>query len=489
MAFSRNSDINPPAGDGAAPVRSARNDGEKNPQGTTAGRPGHTLHKGGLRQRHLTMIALGGIIGASLFVGSGSVIHTAGPAAVLSYALGGVLVIFVMRMLGEMATAKPTLGSFMEYAREALGERAGFIVGWLYWYFWVGVVAFEAVVGGKLLGGWFNAPDWVFALVLMFILTATNLLSARSFGETEFWLASIKVATIIVFLSVGALFVLGLWPGSQLSVANIGQHGFIVNGGFSILQGVVVVIFSYFGAEIVTMAAAESEQPAKAVAKATNTVLWRILLFYVGSVALLLMITPWTEIPSNSSPFAAAFDKFGLPAAGQIMNVVVLTAALSVLNSGLYTASRMLFALANRGWAPGWARDCNSRGVPWKAILLSTIVGYVAVAMNYVSPDQVFSFIMNSAGAVALFVYVIIALSQLSLRSRMTDDEKAALGLKMWLHPWLGIITVVGIVVIIFSMSLIESTRTQLWLSLISLGVLLVAYSITQRVRHRRARK
>ncbi len=321
------------------------------------------------------MIALGGIIGASLFVGSGSVIHTAGPAAVLSYALGGVLVIFVMRMLGEMATAKPTLGSFMEYAREALGERAGFVVGWLYWYFWVGVVAFEAVVGGKLLGGWFHAPDWVFALVLMFILTATNLLSARSFGETEFWLASIKVATIIVFLSVGALFVLGLWPGSQLSVANIGKHGFIVNGGFSILQGVVVVIFSYFGAEIVTMAAAESEHPAKAVAKATNTVLWRILLFYVGSVALLLMITRWAEIPSNSSPFAAAFDRIGLPAAEQIMNVVVLTAALSVLNSGLYTASRMLFALANRGWAPSWAKDCNSRGVPWKAILLSTVVG------------------------------------------------------------------------------------------------------------------
>ncbi|MFB7860277.1 amino acid permease [Rhodococcus qingshengii] len=441
------------------------------------------LHKGGLRQRHLTMIALGGIIGASLFVGSGAVIQTVGPAAVLSYALGGLVVIFVMRMLGEMATSKPSLGSFMEYAREALGDRAGFVVGWLYWYFWVGVVAFEAVVGGKLLGGWFNAPDWMFALLLMMLLTATNLLSAKSFGETEFWLASVKVATIIVFLTVGVLFVLGLWPNTSFSVGNIGQGGFVANGGFSVLQGVVIVIFSYFGAEIVTMAAAESKQPAKAVARATNTVVWRILLFYVGSVALLVMITPWREIPSTSSPFAAAFDQFGLPAAEQVVNVVVLTAALSVLNSGLYTSSRMLFALSNRGWAPRWVRDCNTRGVPWKAVLLSTLVGYVAVVMNYVAPDQVFSFIMNSAGAVALFVYIIIALSQLRLRSRMSISERESLGLKMWFHPWLGILVVIGIVVIIFSMGVIESTRPQLLLSLISLAVLVVAYSIVRRIR------
>lgn len=446
---------------------------------------GSRLHKGGLRQRHLTMIALGGIIGASLFVGSGAVIQMAGPAAVLSYALGGLVVIFVMRMLGEMATSRPSLGSFMEYAREALGDRAGFVVGWLYWYFWVGVVAFEAVVGGKLLGGWFNAPDWMFALLLMMLLTATNLFSAKSFGETEFWLASVKVATIVVFLTVGVLFVLGLWPNSSFSVGNIGRDGFVANGGFSVLQGVVVVIFSYFGAEIVTMAAAESKQPAKAVARATNTVVWRILLFYVGSVALLVMITPWREIPSTSSPFAAAFDQFGLPAAEQVVNVVVLTAALSVLNSGLYTSSRMLFALSNRGWAPRWVRDCNTRGVPWKAVLLSTLVGYVAVVMNYVAPDQVFSFIMNSAGAVALFVYIIIALSQLCLRSQMSISERESLGLKMWFHPWLGILVVIGIVVIIFSMGVIESTRPQLLLSLISLAVLVVAYSIVRRILSR----
>ncbi len=256
-----------------------------------------------LRQRHVRMIALGGIIGASLFIGSGAVIHTVGPAAVLSYAIGGLLVVLVMRMLGEMATAAPSLGSFMEYARDSLGGWAGFTIGWLYWYFWVGVVAFEAVAGAKILQGWIpGVPQWVFSLGLMLLLTATNLASARSFGETEFWLASIKVATIVVFLLLGTLFVLGLWPDAHFSVGNIGLDGFVANGPFSVVHGVVIVIFSYFGAEIVTIAAAESDQPETAVRKATSTIVWRVIVFYVGSVALLVMITPWREIRPRRAP-------------------------------------------------------------------------------------------------------------------------------------------------------------------------------------------
>lgn len=443
------------------------------------------LKKGALHSRHLTMIALGGIIGASLFVGSGSVIATAGPAALLSYALGGVLVILVMRMLGEMAVARPALGSFMAYARDALGDRAGFIVGWLYWYFWVGVVAFEAVVGGRIINEWTGGPAWVFALALMLLLTITNLLSVKSFGETEFWLASIKIATIIVFLIVGSLWVLGLLPHSSMSVSNIAYGGFFAKGTFPVLQGVVIVIFAYFGTEIVTMAAAESRQPAKAIARATNTIVWRILLFYVGSIALLLMITPWTEIPTTTSPFAAAFDKFGFPAADTIISAVVLTAALSVLNSGLYTASRMLYALGGTGWAPAWTTDTNRRGVPWKAILFSTIIGYVAIVMNYVSPDKVFAFIMNSAGAVALFVYIIIALSQIRLRTRLTREGKFDSSLKMWLHPWLGIITITGILIVLATMGYLASTRSQLILSLVSVGILVAAYPYARRSRER----
>ncbi|MFC4081998.1 amino acid permease [Amycolatopsis samaneae] len=429
------------------------------------------------------MIALGGIIGASLFIGSGAVIHTVGPAAVLSYAFGGLIVVLVMRMLGEMATAAPALGSFMEYARESLGGWAGFTIGWLYWYFWVGVVAFEAVAGAKILASWVpSVPQWVFSLVLMLLLTATNLASARSFGETEFWLASIKIATIVVFLVIGALFVLGLWPHATFSVGNLARDGFVANGWFAVLHGVVIVIFSYFGTEIVTIAAAESSEPATAVRRATSTIVWRVIIFFVGSVALLVMITPWRDIPSDTSPFAAAFGRFGIPAAETIVSVVVLTAALSVLNSGLYTASRMLFALRRHGWAPRWIADTNSRGVPWKAILVSTVVGYVAVAMNYVSPDKIFYFIINSAGAVAMFVYAIIAGSQLRMRRRLEAEAPEKLKLRMWGYPWLSWLTLAGTLAVVASMLFVDAdARAQLYLSLISLAVILGIYFLQRR--------
>lgn len=441
-----------------------------------------------LKDRHMRMIALGGIIGASLFIGSGAVISTVGPAAVLSYAIGGVIVVLVMRMLGEMAAAAPTLGSFMEYARSSLGNWAGFTVGWLYWYFWVGVVAFESVAGARLLQPLLPAvPQWVLSLALLLLLTATNLISVRSFGEAEFWLASIKVLTIVVFLVVGALFVLGAWPAATFSVPNIARDGFVANGGFSVIHGVVLVIFSYFGTEIVTIVSSETDRPEKAVARATTATVWRVLLFYVGSVALLVMITPWRDIPSDTSPFAAAFDRFGLPAAGVVMNAVVFTAALSVLNSGLYTASRMLFALRERGFAPSWIRDVNSRGVPWKAIVCSTLVGYVAVAMSYVAPDTIFYFIINSAGAVAMFVYALIALSQLRMRRAIEATEPGRLKLRMWLFPYLTWATLVAIVAVVATMAVIPDSRSQLLLSMVSLAAILTIYALFVRPRASRS--
>jgi GABA permease len=435
-----------------------------------------------LRQRHVRMIALGGIVGASLFVGSGSVIHAVGPAAILSYALGGVLVILVMRMLGEMATASPTLGSFMEYARESLGGWAGYTIGWLYWYFWVGVVAFEAVAGAKLLVLWIpEVPQWVFSLVLMLLLTASNLASTRSFGETEFWLSSIKIVTIVVFLAAGSLFVLGIWPQSTLSVGNVALDGFAPNGISAILHGVVLVIFAYVGTEIVTIAAAESADPVKSVVKATSSTVWRVIIFYVGSVTLLVMITPWYDIPTQTSPYAAAFGKMGIPAAMTIINVVVLTTVLSVLNSGLYTASRMLFALQRNGWAPRWIADRNRQGAPWKAILASTTVGYVAVVMSYAAPDAIFDFIINSAGAVGLFVYAIIVGSQLRMRRRLEREAPQRLSLRMWGYPYLSWITLAAILAVVGSMLLVEDARSQLYLSVLSTLVVLSTYLIVRR--------
>ena len=279
----------------------------------THGHPPQSGLQHSLKQRHMTMIALGGVIGAGLFVGSSVVIKSAGPAAVISFLITGVLVILVMRMLGEMAVAMPAVGSFYEYARLAwgdrveLGELAGFLTGWMYWYFWVIVVALEAVAGATLIQFWLpDAPSWIISLIILVLLTLTNLISVKSYGEFEFWFASIKVAAITVFLFLGALFVLGLWPEASFDLSNLTAHGgFAPNGIAPVLTGAVAATGFYFGAEIVTIAAAESAEPERAVAKATNSVITRVLVFYVGSVFLVVAIVPWNS-PTIATPSCIA---------------------------------------------------------------------------------------------------------------------------------------------------------------------------------------
>lgn len=449
------------------------------------------IHKA-LRSRHVTMITLGGIIGASLFVGSGNVIRMVGPAAVLSYLLGGLLVFLAMRMLGEMAAARPVVGSFMEYARVGLGEWAGYFVGWLYWYFWVGVIAFEAVVGGSLLAGWFPAmPVWLGSVILLLIFTGTNLISVRSFGEVEFWLASVKVAVIVAFLAVGTLFAFGLWPGAGFSIPNLWQHGgFAPEGGWAVISGVAVVIFSYFGTEIAVMAAAESEDPAKGIRQATVTVVWRILIFFVGSILLIVTIVPWNQLPDpdEQAPFVYVFDLFGVPGAEMIMSIVIFTAVCSVLNSGLYSAARMFSALAAEGLAPRIVARKSKNGVPVVAVIASTLGGYAAVFVNFLAPESgIFDFIMNSAGLVALFVYVFVAITQMKLRSRMSPEERANLKLKIWLHPWLGILVIVAVAGIVVVMLVSDdASRTQVWTSLVAVAVLAVFWPLVRRNLRRR---
>src|SRR5215213_8492109 len=407
--------------------------------------------KKGLKQRHLTMIAMGGVIGAGLFVGSGTVISGTGPSAFLTYAITGVLIILVMRMLGEMATANPSTGSFADYARTALGGWAGFSVAWLYWYFWVIVIGFEAVAGAKVLQYWIDAPLWLMSLLLMALMTATNLFSVSSFGEFEFWFAGIKVAAIIVFLALGTLFVLGAWPDQSLDFSNLTSHGgFFPLGVGAIFSAIVVVIFSMVGAEIATIAAAESPDPERAIARATNSVVARIAIFYVGSVFLLAAIVPWNSEELAASPYVSAFTAMGLPYADHIMNAVVLTAVLSCLNSGLYTASRMLFVLAGRREAPVALITVNARGVPVWAILTSTVVGFLCVIAAAVSPDTVFLFLLNSSGAIILFVYLLIAVSQLILRRRTPPDR---LRVRMWFFPILTLATIAAMLAVLASMA------------------------------------
>ncbi len=437
----------------------------------------------------MTMIGLGGVIGAGLFVGSGVVIRAAGPAALLSFVITGLLVVLVMRMLGEMAVALPAVGSFYEYARLAfsdrprLGELAGFLSGWMYWYFWVIVVALEAVAGADLVRFWLpNQPAWLISLVLLLSLTVTNLVSVKSFGEFEFWFASIKVTAIVVFLAVAGAYVLGLWPGVAASVANLTAHGgFAPNGILPIMTGAVAVTGFYFGAELVTVAAAEAAEPAKAVAAATNSVITRALLFYVGSILLVVCLVPW-DSPAIAMPYISALSAMRIPAAAQIMNAVILTAVLSALNSGLYASSRMLFALTRRGDAPAGLARLNRNGVPARAILLGTLFGYGAVVMSYVSPDTVFAFLVNSYGTVAIFVYVLIAVSQLRLRARLEREDPARLRVRMWAYPYLTYVAIAGMLGIVLAMGLIPEQRTPLIFGLASLGILLLAFGLRLRL-------
>jgi GABA permease len=440
--------------------------------------------KKGLKQRHLTMIAMGGVIGAGLFVGSGVVFTETGPGAFLTYALCGVIVILVMRMLGEMATANPSTGSFADYARNALGGWAGFSVAWLYWYFWVIIVGFEAVAGAKVMQFWFpGVPLWLFSLLLMSLMTATNLFSVSSFGEFEFWFAGIKVVAIVLFLVLGVLFVLGIWPHKNLDFSNLtSQGGFFPLGTGAIFAAIVVVIFSMTGAEIATIAAAESPDPGRAIAKATNSVIGRIAVFYVGSIFLLAVILPYNSKDLAASPYVAAFQKMGIPFAADLMNAVVLTAVLSCLNSGLYTASRMLFVLSARREAPIGLMRVSRTGVPRAAILVSSVVGFLCVVAAAISPTTVFLFLLNSSGAIILFIYLLIAISQVVLRRRTPQDK---LIVKMWLFPGLSILVILGIAAILVSMAVDPTSRIQIILSGLSVAIVLAVYFATKQIRTR----
>jgi len=421
------------------------------------------------------MIAIAGVIGAGLFVGSGAAIQQAGPGILVAYAAAGVVVILVMRMLGEMAAASPETGSFSAYADRALGRWAGFSIGWLYAWFWIIVLGVEATAGAAIVHRWVPVIDqWVWALLLMVLLTLTNIASVKSFGEFEFWFASIKIAAIVVFLTLGIVAILGFLPGvTAPGLDNLtGRGGFFPNGPGAVLGGVLVVVFSFFGAEIATIAAGESQNPVDAVRKAVRSTVWRILIFYIGSIAIVVTLLPWDSASVAKSPYVAVIERFGIPGAGTIMDVIVLTSVLSCLNSGLYTASRMLFSLSTRGDAPrSWA-TISARGVPRSAVLASTIVGFVTVGLNYLAPDTVFLFLVNTSGAIALFVWLVIAASQLILRRRMGPDATKALTLRMWLFPYLTWFTIISILALLVGMVIIPSTRESLVLSLLLAGLL-----------------
>jgi GABA permease len=441
-----------------------------------------------LKGRHLTMISIGGIIGAGLFVSSSTSILRGGPASFISYAICGLLILLVMRMLGEMATALPEVRSFTEFARAGLGDGAGFVVGWLYWYFWVLVVPVEAIAGAKILGHWLPQLNPLeIGLGLMAIMTAVNLMSARSYAEFEFWFASIKVAAIIVFIVIAASYAFGWTSPHGATFANLTAYGgFTPNGWIAVLAAVPTVFFAMTGAEITTIAAAESAQPGRAVARMGSAVILRILTFYVLSVFLIVSVAPWNTVRSGESPFTLALDTMHVPWAGTIMTVIILTAVLSCLNSAFYVSSRVLFILADRGDAPQIMVKLNKRRVPVGSVLMGAVAGFLGIVAATEAPQAVFDFLVSSSGALVVYVYMAICVAQITLRRRRERAGEPVPPVVMWLFPWLSYAAIAAMGGVLVAMAFTPAMQQDFKTSLVTLVVAIGAYFI-KRARHPRS--
>jgi len=434
----------------------------------------------GLKPRHVTMLSIAGVIGAGLFVGSGHAIAAAGPAVLLAYAAAGALVVLVMRMLGEMAVASPDTGSFSTYADRAIGHWAGFTIGWLYWWFWVLVIPLEANAAATILHAWFPGVDiWAFALIITMLLTVTNLFSVKNYGEFEFWFALLKVVAIIGFIILGVAAIFGFLPNSQVSgVSHIfDTQGFLPNGMGAVLGAILTTMFSFMGTEIVTIAAAESKNPGKQISKATNSVIWRIGLFYLVSIFIVVALVPWNDpVLASVGSYQTVLERMGIPNAKMIVDIVVLVAVTSCLNS-----SRMLFSLGKRGDAPAMATRTNKSGTPYWAVMLSTGAAFLCTFANYVAPAAVFEFLLASSGAIALLVYLVIAISQLRMRKqRMARGEKIVFS--MWLFPGLTYAVIVFIVAALTIMLFQEAHRVEILATgLLSLVVVATGLLVARR--------
>ncbi len=446
--------------------------------------PGKNELSRSLKGRHLTMISIGGIIGAGLFVSSSTAIIAGGPASFISYAITGFLILLVMRMLGEMTTALPKVRSFTEFARAGLGEGAGFVVGWLYWYFWVLVVPVEAIAGAKILKLWIPLPPLAIGMGLMTVMTCVNLMSARSYAEFEFWFSSIKVAAILVFIAIAASYAFGWTAPHGSTFGNLVDYGgFTPHGWIAVFAAVPTVFFAMMGAEITTIAAGESIQPGRAIARMSTQVIGRILVFYVISLFLIVAVTPWNTVRSGESPFTLALNTMHIPWAGAIMTVIILTAVLSCMNSAFYVSSRVLFVLAERGDAPQSLVRLNARRVPVGSVLMGALAGFLGIIAATQAPQVVFDFLVSSSGAVIVFIYIAIAMSQIVLRNRRERNGEPKPAVTMWLFPWLSYAAIAGMSAVLIAMAFTPGLQQDFKFSCITLVVAVVAYFITKRIR------
>ncbi|CAL9451808.1 amino acid permease [Streptomyces sp. enrichment culture] len=406
----------------------------------------------GLGSRQVQMIAIGGAIGVGLFMGAGANIAKAGPSIVLMYALAGVVIFFIMRALGELLLYRPVSGSFAEYAREFLGPFFGFVTGWTYWLMWVVTGMAELTAAAIYIHFWFpEIPQWVSALVFLVVLFGVNLISVKIFGEVEFWFSMIKVTAIIGMIVIGlGVLTLGFSDaGDTAAVSNLWSHdGFFPNGIGSSLMTLQGVMFAYLAVELVGVTAGESENPEKTLPKAINTLPWRIIVFYVGALLVILSVVKWTEFSVGESPFVHAFGRIGIPLAAGIVNFVVLTAALSSCNSGMYSTGRMLRGLAANKEAPQAFARLNARKTPAVGIGVSVALMGIGVILNYVVPEKAFAYVTSVATAAGIWTWMMILVSHIRYRRAVDAGRLRASSFPApggALFSWVALVFLIGV--------------------------------------------
>ncbi|MFC7372421.1 amino acid permease [Fictibacillus iocasae] len=443
-------------------------------------KPNEQLHRG-LEERHITLMSLGAAIGVGLFLGSASAIKMAGPAILLAYAMGGAVMFIIMRALGEMAIHKPVAGSFSRYAKDYLGPLAGYITGWNYWFLWIVTCMAEITAVGIYMEMWYpDTPRWIWALAALVIMASVNLIAIKAYGEFEFWFALIKIVAIVVMIITGlAIILFGFGNGGVATgISNLWENGgFAPNGFQGILMSMQMVMFAFLGIEMIGVTAGEVKNPEKSLSRAINSVFWRILIFYVGALFVIMSIYPWDQIGTNGSPFVLTFEKIGIGQAAGIINFVVITAALSSCNSGIFSTARMLFNLAQQDQAPSGLKKISKSGVPSAAVLTSAAVLLIGVLLNYLFPEsEVFVWITSISTFGAVWTWAMILLSQLKFRKSLSPAEIASLKFRAPLFPYASYVALAFLGLVVGLMAYFPETRIALLVGPLWLVGLTIVY-------------
>lgn len=439
-----------------------------------------------LKSRHIQMIALGCAIGTGLFYGASDTIATVGPAAILAYAIGGLFIYFVVRALGEMAVYHPVSGSFSEYAYRYWGEFPGFFAGWNYWFLYIGVSMAELSVIGFYVQYWLpDLPTWIPTLVLFIIITLANLMNVRLFGELEFWGSLIKVTALGLMIVFGlAILIFNIGPeGNPASFTNLWAHGgFLPHGLWGLLASLVVVTFSFGGTELIGITAGEAEHPETTIPHAVNMTISRILIFYVGAIFVLVCLYPWNLVGSKGSPFVEIFDALGIPAAPDILNVVVIIAVFSAYNSCLYSNARMLHGLALHGDAPKCLARLSGNGIPRRAVLFSSFFVSAVIGICYFLPEASFTYIMSVVTVAVITSWILILLTHIHFR-RYLGKESERLTFKMIGYPVIDLLSIAYFLLIIVTMALLPGFRHAVFLAPVWFAIIAIGYRLSRRKR------